>query len=86
MSFTYVLDIHVHYIHISGMTALAEYLDKSAKTDAQLAAIVGCDRSMITKIKAGRATPSLSLAIAISQATGVSVESLASKRPTREVA
>lgn len=76
MSFTYVLDIHVHHIHIRRMTALAKYLEHAGKTDAYLASKVGCDRSMITKIRAGTATPSLPLAIAISSETGVAVEAL----------
>jgi len=58
------------------MSTLAEYLSSPGQTDAALAEKVGCDRSMITKIKARRATPSLPLAIAISKATGVPVENL----------
>lgn len=58
------------------MLTLAEYLSAPGQTDAALAEKVGCDRSMITKIKARRATPSLPLAVAISKETGVAVESL----------
>lgn len=58
------------------MASLAEYLSEPGRTDAALAAKVGCDRSMINKIKAGKATPSLPLALAISRETGVPVESL----------
>jgi len=76
MSFTYVLDIHVHHIHISGMTQLAEYQRSTKTTDAALAAKVGCDRSMIAKIRTGTATPSLPLAVAIAKETGVPVESM----------
>lgn len=59
------------------MTKLAEYLNATGTTDAALAAKVGCDRSMITKIRSGKATPSLPLALAITRETGVAVEDLA---------
>ncbi|RUM97889.1 XRE family transcriptional regulator [Pseudaminobacter arsenicus] len=58
------------------MTKLAEHLSSTNTTDAVLAAKVGCDRSMITKIKAGKATPSLRLAAAISRETGLPIEAL----------
>jgi transcriptional regulator with XRE-family HTH domain len=58
------------------MTKLAEHLIQTDTTDAALAAKVGCDRSMITKIRAGKATPSLRLAAAIARETGVSIETL----------
>lgn len=61
---------------LASMTTLAEYLSAPGQTDAALAERVGCDRSMITKIKAKRATPSLPLAVAISKITGVPIESL----------
>lgn len=71
-----MLDIHVHDIHISLMLTLAEYLRETHLTDAALAQKVGCDRSMISKLRVGKATPSLSLAVAISRETGVPVESM----------
>lgn len=80
MSFTYVLDIHVHSIHILPMKDLASYLAGERITDAALAARVGCDRSMIAKIRTGRATPSLPLALAINRVTGVPVETLVAER------
>lgn len=58
------------------MSPLAARLSEAEMTDAALALKVGCDRSMITKIKNGQATPSLPLALAISRETGVPVESL----------
>jgi transcriptional regulator with XRE-family HTH domain len=58
------------------MTKLAEHLIQTDTTDAALAAKVGCDRSMITKIRAGKATPSLRLAAAIARETGISIEAL----------
>lgn len=60
----------------SVMKTLAEYMDETDTTDAALAAVVKCDRSMITKIRRRQATPSLPLALAISKETGVSVEAL----------
>jgi DNA-binding XRE family transcriptional regulator len=60
----------------AGMTKLAKYLNSTAMTDAALAAKVRCDRSMITKIRAGKATPSLRLAMAINRETGVPIEAL----------
>lgn len=65
------------------METLAEHLSSAGKTDAALALKVGCDRSMITKIKAGKATPSLPLALAIARETGVPVEALLPS-PTKE--
>lgn len=58
------------------MLTLAQYLSSTRTTDAALAGRVDCDRSMITKLKAGKATPSLSLALAINRETGVPVETL----------
>lgn len=58
------------------MKTLAEHMDETSTTDAALAALVKCDRSMITKIRNRQATPSLPLALAISKQTGVPVESL----------
>jgi transcriptional regulator with XRE-family HTH domain len=76
MSFTHVLDIHVHHIHVAAMITLAEHLSNAGLTDSSLAARVGCDRSMITKIRQGKATPSLALALAINKETGVALEAL----------
>ncbi len=87
MSFTNVLDIHVHDIHTYGMMDLASYLASEKITDAALAVRVGCDRSMIAKIRSGRATPSLPLALAINRETGVPVEALvANKGPAPQEA
>jgi transcriptional regulator with XRE-family HTH domain len=71
-----VLDIHVHDIHIGPMTKLAVHMNDAGLTDLALAEKVGCDRSMITKLRHGSATPSLPLALAISKETGVDVEAL----------
>ncbi len=58
------------------MSTLADHMSSTKTTDAALAAVVHCDRSMITKIRLKQVTPSLKLALAISRATGVPVESL----------
>lgn len=58
------------------MTKLADLVRDCGKTDEQLALAVGCSRSMFTKIRLGRATPSLQLAVKISRALGVPVEDL----------
>lgn len=58
------------------MTKLAEYLQAHEISDAEFAAKVHCDRSMISKIRAGKAKPSLDLALAIGRETGMSVEML----------
>lgn len=60
----------------AAMKTLAEYMDETNTKDAELAALVGCDRSMISKIRNKQATPSLRLALAISKQTGVEVETL----------
>lgn len=58
------------------MTELGQYMQDNGMTDAALAESVNCDRSMINKIRHGVTMPSLPLALAISEATGVSVVSL----------
>ncbi|RUV13558.1 MAG: helix-turn-helix domain-containing protein [Mesorhizobium sp.] len=58
------------------MTKLAEHLNEHSLSDAEFAAKVDCDRSMISKIKVGKAKPSLDLALKISRETGISVEAL----------
>lgn len=58
------------------MSTLSQYMENAKISDALLAERVECDRSMIAKIRAGKATPSLRLAVAISRETGVPVENL----------
>lgn len=58
------------------MTKLSDLMRASGKTDEDVASVVGCSRSMMTKVRLGRAVPSLGLAIAISRETGVAVEAL----------
>lgn len=76
-----VLDICVHHIHIRPMTTLGTYMANADLTDAALAGMVGCDRSMITKIRHGKAVPSLPLALSIQRITGVPVESFVCDHP-----
>lgn len=61
---------------LSAMRTLADYMDETGTKDAELAAKVKCDRSMITKLRRRQATPSLPLALAINKETGVAVEML----------
>lgn len=50
-------------------TSIADRMvEKGYATDAALAEKVGCDRSMVTRIKHGKATPSLELAVKLSDA------------------
>lgn len=44
------------------LTPLAHWMESAAVLDQQLADKVGCDRSTITRLRLGRATPSLHLA------------------------
>lgn len=55
---------------------LAEYLDATGTTQADFAARVGVQQSLISRILNGSRTPSLPLAIRISEAAAVPVESL----------
>lgn len=64
------------------MMTLAEYMVEKNIKDAPLAREVGCDRSMITKIRLNQATPSLPLAVRISQYTGVPIEKLIKSKET----
>jgi len=46
------------------MSTISERMkEKGFKSDAALAAAVRCERSMVTRIKLGKATPSLELAV-----------------------
>lgn len=58
------------------MTALDAHMKAHSISDISLARKVRCDRSMITKIRGGKATPSLPLALRISHETGISPEAL----------
>lgn len=64
MTFTLCLTCTVHRIHIARMenkTKLAEWMAANRLTDAAMAALVECSRSMITKLRLGKAQPSLRL-------------------------
>ena len=58
------------------MTKLNEWMKSKLIRDAALAELVGCERSMITKLRHGKATPSLPLALAINRETGVAIPDL----------
>lgn len=48
--------------------------EKGFETDAALAAKVQCDRSMITRIKAGKVQPSLRIAVRLAKLLGLPPE------------
>jgi transcriptional regulator with XRE-family HTH domain len=76
MSFTLCLTFTFTTFTFDAMTKLSEAIRASGRTDEAVANAVGCSRSMLTKIKLGRAVPSLGLAVAIARETGVPVEAL----------
>ena len=49
-------------------TPISQKMEALKLTDAGLAQLVGCERSMVTKLKLGKATASLPLAIKLSKA------------------
>lgn len=55
---------------------------KGFKTDAALAAVVRCERSMITRVKLGKAKPSLDLAIRLSDALDLPADAFLPKQDT----
>ena len=59
-------------------------MDKMGYTDASLAKEVECDRSMITKIRLGTASPSLALSIRIGSLLNMRSEDMAA--PKKDVA
>lgn len=48
-------------------TLISQRMEALNLTDAALAAKVQCERSMVTKIKLGKATPSLPLAVRLAK-------------------
>lgn len=58
------------------MKTLANQMKELNMTDAALARLVQCDRTMITRIRNRQATPSVPLAIAIIEHTGADLKSL----------
>lgn len=55
--------------------------EKGFKSDAALAAKVGCERSMVTRIKLGKARPSLELAVKLSTALDLPADAFLADRP-----
>ncbi len=53
--------------------------EKGFKSDAALAAVVGCDRSMMTRIKLGKATPKLETAVKLAAALDMPAEAFIAK-------
>jgi transcriptional regulator with XRE-family HTH domain len=64
-----------------GYSDLGEFLRETGMTQADFAALVGVRQSLISRIVNGTRSPSLSLAVRISKASGVPVESLLKGRP-----
>lgn len=71
---------------LPGMSKLDEYMKTNGMRDQALAILVGCERSMVTKLRHGKATPSLSLALAINRETGVELADLMPNASASEVA
>ena len=64
-------------------TPISQKMEALGLTDAALAAKVGCERSMVTKIKLGKATPSLPLAIRLSDALGLPADAFLKAIPAQ---
>lgn len=79
MSLRFVLDMNVHVMHVGGMKTLQTHMTDTKMKDADLAELVGVDRSMIARIRLGQATPSLKVAVAIRDITGVDVGTMLAK-------
>lgn len=65
---TWVLDMHVQYMHIRVMK-LADYMETLKITDARLAEAVGRDRTTVSRWRNGKARPDWSAFAAIEKAT-----------------
>jgi transcriptional regulator with XRE-family HTH domain len=64
-----VLDRNVHIVHGHTMLLRDWMIDRNIK-DAELATLLGCERSYVTKLRRRQATPSLDVAAKIVAATG----------------
>ena len=57
------------------MSTISERMkEKGFKSDAELAAVVGCDRSMVTRVKLGSAEPSLRFLVKFIEALDLPAE------------
>lgn len=56
---------------------LKAYLQASGESQTRLAHRVGCTQAMLSRVVAGKAMPSFSLALRIAKAANIPVESLA---------
>jgi transcriptional regulator with XRE-family HTH domain len=54
--------------------------EKGFATDAALAAVVECERSMVTRVKLGKAKPSLELAVKLSKALDLPADAFLPRR------
>lgn len=55
--------------------------EKGFKSDAALAEKVGCERSMVTRVKLGKARPSLELAVKLSALLDLPADAFLASRP-----
>jgi transcriptional regulator with XRE-family HTH domain len=61
------------------MRTLQQHMTETGMKDADLADKVGVDRSMIARIRLGYASPSLKVAVAIHEVTGVDMSTMLAK-------
>jgi transcriptional regulator with XRE-family HTH domain len=71
---------------MTGPHPIAVWLKATGKTQAALAADVGCKRWMINRIVSGYRSPSTHLLRRISSETGISADDLLAWRPAQEAA
>lgn len=65
---SHVLDMNVHRVHKITML-LRDWMESSGLKDAALAVSLGLERSFVTKLRLGRAEPSLKVANQIVEIT-----------------
>jgi len=59
---------------------LQAFFEASGETQAHFAARAGCHQNMVSRVLAGKAVPSFSLALRMAKAANIPVESLAPER------
>lgn len=67
-------------------TVIAQKMEAIGTNDAALAEHVGCDRSMVTRIRLGKVQPSLSLAVKLAAALDLPADAFlrAKSKPHQE--
>lgn len=65
----FVLDVHVHRVHIRGMT-LAEFMEAEGLDDLGLAIKVNRDRSNVLRWRTGKTRPDFDALVAIENLSG----------------